>query len=286
MHEGRATFHEALAERGIPCEPRALELGDVVWIAKPRAQLDSASRRAWTHIPEVVLDIVVERKRLDDLTSSLVDGRWHDQKRRLKDSGLGLVFYLIEDMHVSHLVQRYGAQIQTALSSTLVVDNFYVHRTANSQGTLEFLGALHKAVEAMYKGKVLHVLKDESIQRESYAQMQRTLRAEHAGRFHTSFHAFQELHTKTSASGTLGDVWTRMLMCIRGVSPEKAQEITKRWPTPRHLLDAYAQCGAAEAPHFLSNAMDGGTRLARRRIGHALSERIWYTLQSDYASAT
>ena len=148
--DGRITFHDALRERGVPCEGRVLELGDILWIARAKPHLPSEQQQAWAHMQEVVLDVVVERKRLDDLTSSLMDGRWHDQKQRLQQAGIGQVLYLVEDMHVSELVQRYGAQIQTALSSTQVIDGFFVHRTAHGQGTVDFLVTMHDTVQHMY----------------------------------------------------------------------------------------------------------------------------------------
>ena len=76
-------------------------------------------------------------------------------------------------------------------------------------------------------------------------------------------------------------MWSRMLLCIRGVSPEKAQEMTRRWPTPAHLLHAYAQCASVlDAQQLLSTTIDPATRLPRRRIGQALSKRVWHTMQS------
>lgn len=147
----RITFEEAMEQRGIPCELRALEMGDILWVARPKPDLPPATAQVWSRIGEVVLDAVIERKRLDDLTSSIFDGRWHDQKLRLRQSGMGHIVYLIEDINVAQLVQRYGQQIQTALSSTQIIDGFYVHRTANGQATADFLAMMHHAVESMYK---------------------------------------------------------------------------------------------------------------------------------------
>lgn len=62
-----------LLERGIDTETRALQVGDAVWIARRK-------NRSGLEADEVVLDHIVERKRLDDLTSSILDGRWKDQK--------------------------------------------------------------------------------------------------------------------------------------------------------------------------------------------------------------
>jgi len=45
---------------------------------------------------EVVLDYVLERKGMDDYSRSIIDGRYYEQKFRLKRSGVGQVIYLVE----------------------------------------------------------------------------------------------------------------------------------------------------------------------------------------------
>jgi len=44
----------------------------------------------------MVLDYIIERKILNDLKSSIIDGRYKDQKSRLKASSLKKIYYLIE----------------------------------------------------------------------------------------------------------------------------------------------------------------------------------------------
>ena len=56
-----------IGEAGIDYTVRALDIGDVLWIAKSGSD-------------EYVLDYIVERKRMDDLVSSITDGRFHEQK--------------------------------------------------------------------------------------------------------------------------------------------------------------------------------------------------------------
>ncbi|WFD20272.1 Crossover junction endonuclease mus81 [Malassezia caprae] len=236
----RITFEEALEQRGISCDVRALELGDIVWVARPKPDLEPSLARMWSYAQEVVLDTIVERKRLDDLANSLVDGRWHDQKKRLRESGVGQVIFLIEDHNVTELMRRYGKQIQTALSSTQVIDGFFVQRTADGQATADFLATVHQTLKDMYRDQPLHVLKEHTIDRDHYHELQQRLRAEHPGTlFHVAFHTYQQLNGKTSSSGTLQDTWARMLLCIRGTSEDKVLEIVHRWPTPRHLVQAY-----------------------------------------------
>ena len=51
-----------------------------------------------------ILDYVVERKKADDLMSSIFDGRYKEQKYRLKSSGFSNVYYLFE----GHLTGKFA----------------------------------------------------------------------------------------------------------------------------------------------------------------------------------
>lgn len=72
----RDRFAEKLAEKGVNLQTRALRLGDVCWVAK---RFDGIGGEE----DECVLDYVLERKRLDDLCSSIRDGRYNEQCVRL-----------------------------------------------------------------------------------------------------------------------------------------------------------------------------------------------------------
>ena len=45
---------------------------------------------------EIVLNCLVERKKIPDLASSIVDQRYNDQKMRLKETGFSRIVYLVE----------------------------------------------------------------------------------------------------------------------------------------------------------------------------------------------
>lgn len=92
MKTNREYIQDKLEEKGVPVVKRALDLGDVIWVAK--------------HVEteeEMYLDIVVERKRMDDLVSSLKDGRFREQKVTLScDLSLSLSdFFFLHLMIVS-----------------------------------------------------------------------------------------------------------------------------------------------------------------------------------------
>ena len=67
----------AFQKCGVAYEVRKLAIGDYVWICKPRPGVVAAAAAADAPL---VLPFIVERKRLDDLASSIKDGRFKEQK--------------------------------------------------------------------------------------------------------------------------------------------------------------------------------------------------------------
>jgi crossover junction endonuclease MUS81 len=65
-------FLKLLTKQGIHAEKRMLPLGDMIWVA--RRNDDETGKQ------DIMLDAIVERKRLDDLAMSIKDGRYADQK--------------------------------------------------------------------------------------------------------------------------------------------------------------------------------------------------------------
>lgn len=59
-----------LTEFGVSFEIRHLKVGDFAWIARCRRNKNN----------ELILPFIVERKRIDDLSASITDGRFHEQK--------------------------------------------------------------------------------------------------------------------------------------------------------------------------------------------------------------
>ena len=64
---------DKLASKGIPVVKEPLEIGDVAWKAVRK-------HKRGDEYDEVVLDVILERKRFDDLWMSIKEGRFHEQK--------------------------------------------------------------------------------------------------------------------------------------------------------------------------------------------------------------
>lgn len=70
---------------------------------------------------------------------------------RLSSSGLSKVLYLIEDYDVENQMRKFGPQIQTALSSSQVVDGFFVERTSGLVASIDYLASMDDMVRRVYE---------------------------------------------------------------------------------------------------------------------------------------
>jgi crossover junction endonuclease MUS81 len=92
-----------------------------------------------------ILDYVVERKKADDLMSSIFDGRYKEQKYRLKNSGFGNIYYLFE----GHLTGNYAKnerEVSTALLNTRIKEKFRVVEVGNITESLKFIQFLTEQI--------------------------------------------------------------------------------------------------------------------------------------------
>jgi ERCC4-type nuclease len=90
------------------------------------------------HYYEYVLDLIIERKTANDLASSIRDGRYQEQKARLKNSGIDNVIYLVEDK----LKQNSNfpeVSLESAILHTRVYNCFNIIKTKDSEDTLRLL---------------------------------------------------------------------------------------------------------------------------------------------------
>ena len=268
----RDNIADKLTARGVVVETRALRLGDMCWIAR---RLDPHGDEG----DECVLDYVIERKRLDDLCSSIRDGRYNEQCYRLQRSGIGNVFYIVEDWQVAERMEFNGKQIMTAKSQIQVVSGFFLKETHKLADTIDFLVTMTNVVSGLVGD--LHVIPSRHVSRTSYAALQRRLREEYPGKaFLSSFEVYQSLNDK-SAARTVYEGLGRMLLCVKGMSPEKVSAILDCWDTPRALYEAmvsrYAQGELGEGRKKRGPEMmfaDEVPGEGRRKIGDVLSKAV------------
>jgi crossover junction endonuclease MUS81 len=273
----RDYIQDELAKKG--CKPivRALELGDILWVAKCNKQ--GWLSRMGSDGDEVVLDWIVERKRLDDLIGSIRDGRFHEQKFRLRRSGIKNVIYLVEEisLDVQHL-ERYDKAIKSAMASIQVVNGYFLKRTQQIDETIRYLASMTKQLKKRYEDKPLHVIPTNVLTAKNYLPLLKELREKQPDVGHyISYPAFASLASKSDLM-TLRDLYLKMLMCTRGVTGEKAIEIQKEWKTPRDFVRAFEQCalpgeaGKKQRETLVSNRL--GHLVGRKKIAKPVSAKI------------
>ncbi|BCR84797.1 crossover junction endonuclease MUS81 [Aspergillus chevalieri] len=267
-----------LTKRGVTPEVRALELGDAMWVARVHDQSILSRHGEENANDEIMLDWIVERKRLDDLVGSIKDGRFHEQKFRLRRSGIRNVIYLIEEFTVtqdSAMASKYHEMVASAIATTQVVNGYFVKKTRNLDDTIRYLTRMTFLLQKMYDDSTntLSFLPTSQISSsQAYLSALERLRPQSpAMTYGVTFSTFSALSSKSDVLA-LRDVFLKMLMCIRGVTGDKALEIQRRWRTPRELVEAFQALDPRDREDMVAERMKG--MVGRKKIMKALSKKI------------
>ncbi|KAF0296685.1 Crossover junction endonuclease MUS81 [Amphibalanus amphitrite] len=288
-----------LQKNGVVADVRKLSVGDFLWVARPRTGKQPE---------ELILPYIVERKRLDDLASSIRDSRYREQKFRLKRCGVPNVIYLAEAMGTGPRARSVGlpeSTLQQALANCQVVDGFRVKWTADQRETAAFLtsndtppataipggcktvapdhgaGMGQERFRCPLDGWVVHFHPDSL----NYRQLEGCPREQlPAGPPSAGgperlqlFSEFHQLSAKRQRL-TARDMFAKMLLQLSGLSADKAAAIVAVYPTVTRLLEAYAGCGSqAEAEKLLAPLR---ADRSGRPVGAAISKAV-YHLYSD-----
>eukprot|EP00850_Spirogloea_muscicola_P014143 SM000099S25249 [mRNA] locus=s99:451343:456528:- [translate_table: standard] len=165
---------------------------------------------------EYVLDFIIERKSVVDLSCSILgrDNRYMKQKLRMKRSGLTRPMYLVEGN--ADLMERSEA-IKTACLETEALDNFDIQRTVDLMDTVRRYGYLTRAVKDRYSHK-----------QGGSSQVPVCM----------TFAQFEQ-RVKDFERRRISDVFALMLLQVNGVTEDIAQGITRSYPTVHALVKAY-----------------------------------------------
>ncbi|KAI9644989.1 Crossover junction endonuclease mus81 [Ciborinia camelliae] len=236
--QNRDGIPNQLKDLGVPHSVRALPLGDFLWVA--RVQEDKAKWLDLSKSNLIMLNHIMERKRIDDLIGSIKDGRYEEQKFRLKKSGITNVKYLIEHKKVdADLMDRWGDGIDTSIAKMLVQDDIHIKQTLGLGESLHYIERMTRLLKKQYEDQPLHVIPTRVLTSKNYLPLMGHLReTQPLKEYNIEFDAFAAIANK-SQNLTLKDVFLKMLMRTKTVSAAKAIEIQKRWPTPIAFLTAY-----------------------------------------------
>lgn len=229
-----------LQENGVKSDIRKLHVGDFLWIAQHKTQKNK----------EFALPYVIERKRLDDLSHSIKDGRFHEQKFRLKQCGIENVIYLIENYSKGGKVQT-GLPFSTLLqaaANTQIHSKFQVKFTESCDHTGLYLSVMSSFVENIFKNKKpvkYKLLNFETFNQSSVKQRKLTVR----------------------------ETFIKQLLTFKGLSVDIALEITKHYPTPMDLYSTFMSLSKSEGEILLSKLTIGELK---RKIPATVSKSIYH----------
>ncbi|KAG2197998.1 hypothetical protein INT47_004965 [Mucor saturninus] len=270
MKNDRDYFQRKLAENGVKFITRSMDLGDVIWIARKIGNTNQNE--------ELFLDYVVERKRLDDLVSSIKDGRYTEQKTRLKRSGAKKVMYVVEEYNRADAV-NFGIQaVQTAMSSLQIIDGFFLKTTEGVDETIAFFVSVTKLIHQIYKNTVLYTIPGHIITRQNYLSLKKAFKDKsnrhvtEKSAYLITYPMFSQLNTKNGGT-TVHEIFIRMLSTIQGVNAERALSLIKIYPTPNALLKAYNGKTPQQGKILAKEATQH--EIGRRRWALKISERLY-----------
>lgn len=203
---GRKLIECICKEHKIKIQVRRLPVGDGIWIACHKYLLS-----------EYVLDFIVERKKVDDLRSSIRDNRYRDQKLRLLRCGLKKLIYLVEgDPNSSEAAES----IKTACFTTEILEGFDVQRTNSLRDTLKKYAHLTQSITQYYS----------------------LLLPEHQSKSIRVCPSFDEFIKRCQdlEKMTVSDVFAIQLMQVPQVTEETAVAVLNLYPTLLSLARAYS----------------------------------------------
>lgn len=182
--------------------------------------------------------IIIERKAKTDLKASIHSNRYHDQKYRMLDTGIGRhnIIYLIENQ------QGDQDNVWSAITNTLYRDQLSVFKTKSVKESALFIRSLFQSV------KKHDCFTPSSLKNEEH----------------------KEVFIDQKKKEITNDNWFCMaLTIIKGVSKNMAKTITDQYKSYNELEKVYIQHG---------DTVLSDIQIGKRKIGKVVSKRICATL--------
>lgn len=234
-------------------EVKKLNVGDYIWICRCRSTQK-----------ELVLPYIFERKRMDDFAKSIKDGRYKEQKFRLKRSGIENIYYLIENYH-SHGLPI--TTLQQATFNTAIQDGFKIKMTNNLKQTARLLNQFFKILTSTFHSKTLLRCSKDNLPPVNLNDDLVSL---------ISFKEFNQSSLKNKPM-KVTDLFIKMLVQLHGVSVDKALAIVEQFPTPSLLKKTYDEC----EDEILKETLLADIRCGNRKLGLALSRTLSQLFNSE-----
>lgn len=256
-----------LKRNGVKYSIRKLHVGDYLWVCQEnQASLVTDLGVSTKEARELVLPVVVERKRMDDLAASIKDGRFREQKFRLRQCGLSHPIYLVEEHHGSVAAGLSLPEMTClqAVVNTQVINEFTVKVVKGQRESAAYLTIMTRYLQSKYQNQSVR-----SAQLQDINGSQNDISSE----IETCLLPFTEFNTASMKNQqlTVREMFAKHLLQLHGISADKARAVVDKYETPNQLLTAYEEEGSTGAKKLLAGLKWGKTN---RCLGPVLSANI------------
>tara|TARA_B110000879_G_scaffold186101_1_gene246996 strand:- start:33 stop:815 length:783 start_codon:yes stop_codon:yes gene_type:complete len=211
------------------------------------------------------LELIIERKTIDDLASSIRDGRLREQKIRLiKNYPRKNIIYIIEgDIAKNNSSMKFNKinkyTIYSSVINMLVRDNINLFMSSTIDTTIEFIEMLIKKINK----KTLKIIKCNDIPAHDVHHNQ--IYTEHV-----IGNISQSISINKAKNITPNMIYTSQLGCIPGISYITASAIVKEYPTMIILIQKLSLLSEKERIQIVQNIKT----LKSRRLGIKVAKNI------------
>lgn len=197
--------------------------------------------------------LYIERKTINDLAASLNDGRYHEQKARLKGKN---VIYLIEGDYDKDLDKQYNKtfneeKFKGCIINTMVRDHLHIYFTENMEESALFIKDISKRLPR-YANQLINEV-DNEFNNLNKEDVQYT----------------NALKTKKKENVTPKVCFINQLRQITGVSTLMAQIIVDKYLSMSNLIFEYEKCDGDK------EMMLKEIKVNNRKVGPVVSKRIY-----------
>lgn len=218
-----------------PFERRNIDLGDVQFLN------------------DGTIELIIERKTVADLNSSIGDGRYSEQKKRLcSNFNRNRILYIIEGSIPERSRFIDSIKIYSSILHTMFRDCLHIYRTGNTRETAEIIMELWKRFQSK-TAEWQEFLKGDKLE---YA-------------LETDKKVYDKVSAKKSENNTPQVAFINMLGQIPGCSTKMAETIQLKYSCPAELIEAYNNC-STKKEQLLKDI-----QLENRKLGPVVSKRIY-----------
>ena len=216
--------------------------------------------------------IIIERKSISDLKSSICDGRLREQRcRLLQASGLSptKIIYIIEGLFNEsnkRLLKNTTKQIDTStligsIINMMFRDNIKVHRTISIEETADFIIKLFDKVNDKEIFKVEN--QEQKVENQEEQKVENQI-------------SYTSTLNKKKKNNMTPQVWfICQLSMIPQLSDTIALAITKEYPTLSSLFLKYESIEEEKRPDLLTNITYDLKTGKKRKVGKIISLRVY-----------